>query len=186
VRALMLAALCVGLVLPAGCNGAETRPPEARRTPAHLGGENHDRATPPAAPMTPLEQAITRRLSHELDDQRIALDYLDCPRTAEASPTRMICQGYSAGVLVDVHVALHGRQPDVAFDARLGTGVLATANLVDRLESAGYRDVDCGDRAAYPTVVGDQIVCSVSRAGRHRYVVATVTTTDGEVAISDY
>lgn len=185
-RALMLAALCVGLVLPAGCDGSETPPPQARRTPAHLGGANHDRATPPAAPMTALEQAITRRLSHELSGQQIALDYLDCPRTAAASPTRMICQGYSAGVLADVHVALHGRPPGVSFDARLGTGVLATANLVDRLESAGYHDVDCGDRAAYPTVVGDRIVCSVSRHGRHRYVVATVTTSDGEVAISDF
>ena len=185
-RALMLAALCVGLVLPAGCQGTEAPRPEARRTPAHLGGEDHDRATTPAQPMTPLERAITGRLSRELSDQLLALDYLDCPRTVEASPTRMICQGYTSGVLVDVHVALHGRQPDVAFDARLGSGVLATANLVDRLKSAGYRDVSCGERAAYPTVVGDKIICAVSREGRRRYVVATVTTVDGQVEISDY
>jgi hypothetical protein len=112
--------------------------------------------------------------------------HLDCPAGADAAPTAMVCQAYVEGVAVDVDVALHGHRPGITFDARLGPGLLATASLVQRLRDAGYDRVDCGSREAYPAVVGDRIVCAVQRDGRRRYVVATVTTADGHVAISDY
>jgi hypothetical protein len=183
-----VATVLVGVValLGAGCDAATEQPAAPRRTPASLGGEHHDRVRAPDTPMSRLERAIAERLTDQLHEQDLSVAHLDCPAGADAAPTAMVCQAYVEGVAVDVDVALHGHRPGITFDARLGPGLLATASLVQRLRDAGYDRVDCGSREAYPAVVGDRIVCAVQRDGRRRYVVATVTTADGHVAISDY
>lgn len=136
--------------------------------------------------MDRVEEAVAAQLDDELAEQRLSVDYLACPEWRHPSSQHETCRGYVEGVVVDVEVWLHGPADNRVFDARLGSGVLATANLVDRLVAAGYHRVDCGDRPAYPTVVGDRIICAVTRDGLRSFVVATVTTGDGEVAISDY
>jgi hypothetical protein len=183
-----VAALLVGVValLGAGCDGTAEQPAAPRRTPASLGGQHHDRVPAPDTPMSRLERAVASQLTEELRGQGLVVQHLDCPAGAEDAPTAMVCQGYVEGVAVDVDVTLHGHRPGITFDARLGPGLLATATLVQRLRDTGYDRVDCGERKAYPAVVGDRIVCAVQRDGRRRYVVATVTTADGQVAISDY
>jgi hypothetical protein len=74
----------------------------------------------------------------------------------------------------------------VRFEATLKRGVIATRRLVDELRRGGYAHVNCGDTPAYPATVGSKVVCAVSKHGRARYVVATVTDRSGAVRISSY
>lgn len=182
-----LLVLVLALAALTGCDDGPARPadrPPSRPAPA-LGGEPTDPTSPPDDHMDAVERAIAAELSDELRDQRLSVDHLSCPQH-DRTPMRLTCRSYVAGVVADVEVRLAGPRDRIRFDARLGDGILATANLVRRLEAAGYTRVDCGDRPAYPSEVGDQIVCSVVRGKTKEYVVATVTTEDGAVEISDY
>lgn len=143
-------------------------------------------ARPPAQPMDLAEKAIAAKLSHELRGQDLSVEYLDCPASDRTTPKTMTCRGYVDGVAADVRVRLMGPPESLRFDARLGKGIVATSNLVRRLAAEGYHQIDCGERSAYQTVVGHQIVCSVTRNDNQKHVVATVTTDGGEVEISDY
>ena len=178
--------VAAALILASGC--ADSSEPAARpqSSPTALGGEAGPPSAPPAQPMNRVERAIADKLSGELSAQRLAIEYLDCPRFTEERSTTLTCHAFVEGVVAEVGVRLRGTRQSLEFDARLGTGLLATENLVNRLANEGYRRVECGDRAVYPTVVGNQIVYSVTDDGRQRYVVATVTTNSGEVEISDY
>lgn len=136
--------------------------------------------------MNELERPIVTRLKATIAGQGLTLDYLECPKWDGKAPRRLTCTGYLDGVRADVRVRLTRTTTSVNFDAELQNGVLATANLVKQLKRDGYQAIDCGDVAAYPTVVGSELVCSVSRGPRTKYVVATVLDKAGTVEISDY
>jgi hypothetical protein len=180
----MVLAACL---LAAGCSDTAEPASAPQRTPSALGGDRSPGATPPARPMNIVERTIAGDLSSRLSEQQLTLDYLDCPDFDDRSrPQKVTCRGYVDGVLADVRVSLWGPADHMQYDAMLDDGVLATANLVRRLEAQGYREIDCGERPAYRSHVGDQIICTVVEAARQKYVVATVTTDGGEVEISDY
>ncbi|HET6626476.1 MAG TPA: hypothetical protein VFG63_08795 [Nocardioidaceae bacterium] len=182
-RALVGAA---AVLLATGCADTTTPSEQPRPSPSSLGGAPHPAATPPARPMRMVERTIAEDLSGRLVEEDLSVDYLDCPDLREDRPVKVVCDGYIDGVLADVRVRLWGPADDRRYDARLGTDILVTANLVSRLAAEGYHRIDCGDRPAYPTVVGDRIVCSVTRHREQRYVVALVTTKSGKVRISDF
>jgi hypothetical protein len=187
VRALLVAA---ALLLTACSETAPPAPPPA--VPSALGGEIGSPAEPPGRPMIRVEQTIAADLSRRLGKLGMGVDYLDCPRLdAEGpdvgrQPRALTCRAYLEGVVAAVEVTLWGPARSPHYDALLGESILATANLVRRLEAEGYTNVDCGSRSAYPSVLGDRIVCRVTEDDRSRYVVATVTSSRGEVAIGDY
>ncbi len=186
-------------LLLAGCAGGgagetdradETASPSAPVTsaepPPTLGGPTRTLALPPERPMDRLEKPIASRLEGKVTGQGLSLDYLDCPEWNGKAPQRLTCTGYLDGVKADVRVQLTKTSTRVNFDAELADGVLATENLVRQLKAEGYADIDCGERPAYPAVVGDRIYCSVRQAGERKYVVATVIDRSGTVQIRDY
>ena len=115
----------------------------------------------PTTGMDLLELAVAARLRRELAGQGLTLDHLDCPPWRGRENAVVRCTGYLDGLVGTVRVSL-SRSPSgtVEFDARLEDGVVATQNLVRRLEAEGWTGVDCGDRAAYRAEVGAQIVCA--------------------------
>ncbi|HJR40089.1 MAG TPA: hypothetical protein VJ819_17035 [Nocardioidaceae bacterium] len=182
-----VAAILLAQALLTSCSGdAEPQPP--RPTPTALGGELGTPAVPPAGPMDTLEKGVARSLNGttDLHEQDLRVDYLRCPAFDGRTPQTLRCTGFLEQVTADVMVRLTKAGPTMHFDARLGQGILSTANLVDRLAREGYRRIDCGDRPAYPSVVGSEITCAVTDGDQRRFVVATVTSQSGEVTISDY
>lgn len=185
------AVVCVAAAVLAlgGCSVGEDRSRETRdsRAAPHLGGDPGRLADLPARPMDRLERTVRERLASGLLAHGVEVDYVECPRWRAPEVHVVWCVGYFDGVRGDVRVALH-RAPHgtVGFDARLARGVVATRTLIDRLEQAGYTDVDCGGRPTYPAEAGARIVCAVTESGRRSHVVATVTDRSGAVEIRDY
>ncbi len=137
--------------------------------------------------MDALERPVAERLARQIAGEDLTLGYLDCPHWDGTVPSAMTCQGYVEGLVTQVQVhllAARGRR--ILFDARLGTGVVATRRLEDTLRSGGWTAADCGDVAAYPARVGTRIVCRVRRDTDVNYVVATVRSHAGRVTIADY
>lgn len=181
------AVLVVGIALAASSCDSSGSTSAAVAAPDRLGGPSPTRTTPPDEAMDHLEEPIARHLAAQVDDEGLTLEYVDCPRWSGVVPTQLICDGYVDGVVGQVDVELsRGEDGAVEYDAWLEEGVLATARLVGRLESAGYDDVDCGETPAYPARVGLRLVCEVEDAGETVYVVATVTEPSGKVEIRDY
>ncbi len=182
--ALGLAGLTTGCTGDADTPGAGASP--ARATPT-LGGTTPRQHAVPDRPMDLLEKPVAARLAGEVADEGLSLDYLDCPHWDGTVPSRMRCTAYVDGLLAHVQVrlraAVEGRA--VGFDAWLEHGLVATRTLERTLAGQGWTDVDCGPVRAYPARVGARVVCHVRRAGRDRYVVATVTTRAGAVRISE-
>ena len=196
VRPLVLAALLLGPL--AGCgttSGTQDAPTAPAATPA-VGGPTSRPVPAPTTGMDLLELAVAARLRRELAGQGLTLDHLDCPPWRGRENAVVRCTGYLDGLVGTVRVSL-SRSPSgtVEFDARLEDGVVATQNLVRRLEAEGWTGVDCGDRAAYRAEVGAQIVCaghgpaaadgagSAGPGAATSYVVATVTDESGAVEI---
>lgn len=195
VRPLVLAALLLGPL--AGC-GTTSGTPDAPTAPAStpaLGGPTSRPVPAPTTGMDLLELGVAARLRHELAGQGLTLDHLDCPPWRGRENAVVRCTGYLDGLVGTVRVSL-SRSPSgtVEFDARLEDGVVATQNLVRRLEAEGWTAVDCGDRAAYRAEAGAQIVCaghppaadgavSAAPGDATSYVVATVTDESGAVEI---
>lgn len=165
--------------------GSVTPAPTEDPSPT-LGGTLGTRAEPPSKEMDELEKPIALQLERKIEGDGLSLDYLDCPAWDGKAPQEMTCKGFLNGVTGDVLVALTRTTTRVNFDAELRDDVLATANLVRQLKSAGYSDVDCGDRPAYPSVVGSELVCAVGNGAEVKYVVATVRDDSGMVEIEDY
>jgi hypothetical protein len=189
---LLLGAAAAVLVAVSGCTSSGSvsdggdAPSQTRVTP-EVGGDAGPVVEPPAGRMDALERPVAQKLTARLAARGLTLDHLSCPRWQGRAPAVLTCRGYLDGVVGDVRVELSlGADGAVEFDARLEAGVLATANLVERLEDEGYTDVDCGPRPAYRAEVGHRITCRVREEGRTAYVVATVTGTDGSVEIADY
>lgn len=183
-------------VLTAGCSGsggatdgpaAASSSSSSTRPAPRLGGPSFRPAPVPKRPMNGLERPIAARLAHKATAEGLSLDYLDCPRWDRAMPRRLTCTGYFDGVRAPVLVRLTTVVGGaVGFDAEIGPGVVATRNLVERLQDHGYTHVDCGDRAAYRSLAGLRLICAVVDHGTRKYVVATVKDRSGAVAIHDY
>lgn len=175
-------------VLLAGCSQDPAAAPATSTSPPALGGRLPQPRSVPTAPMNPLEKPVQRRLAAQVARQGLTLQYLDCPRWDGALPSRMTCRAYVDGLVARVVVRLwatvRGRAVD--FDAKMLDGLVATRNLEGTLRRQGWHRADCGRAAAYPAVVGSRIVCRVSRPGRAKYVVATVSDHRGAVMITDY
>ena len=124
--------------------GGAARPPHAGRahgsrpTPA-LGGPTSRPVPAPTTGMDLLELAVAARLRHELAGQGLTLDHLDRPPWRGRENAVVRCTGYLDGLVGTVRVSL-SRSPSgtVEFDARLEDGVVATQNLVRRLEAEGW------------------------------------------------
>jgi hypothetical protein len=152
-----------------------------------LGGDTPTPSTPPGEPMDDLEKPVAGQLSSEVARQGLKLEYLDCPPWDQNVPRTLSCRGYFDGVPAVVRVRLTaGVGGQVSFSAALQHGLIATRNLVRTLKHQGYDAVDCGDVPAYPAVVGSTLNCRVTKAGRTKYVVATVVNRGGRVTIADY
>ena len=125
----------VAVLIAAGCSsdhaaGAKDRPTsEATPTP---GGPTPERHRAPRRDMDRLERLVAAQLARQIAPQGLTLAYLDCPHWDGAVPSRLTCRGYVDGLVADVRVllkaAVEGRA--VSYDARLGSGVIATHNLV--------------------------------------------------------
>lgn len=179
-----------GVLLPlllAACGPGGEEPAGPRDVPsAALGGPSAAPVTPPPGAMDDLERPVAERLSARLREQGLTLEQVECPHWHGRVPARLTCRAYVDGVAGDVAVHLaRGRGGRVEFDARLVSGVVSTARLELLLDKAGWDDVDCGRPAAYPAVVGSEIVCLAHRGAAASYVVATVTNRRGEVSIAD-
>ena len=184
--------LLLPMLVGAGCTNdpgpaaSDATPPSSRAAP-HLGGPSVDPVPVPDRPMDHLEKPIAHRLAPQAAAEGLSLDYLACPSWDGRMPERMRCTGYLDGVTAQVRVRLRAvAGHSIAFDAKIGDGVVATHNLVAQLRGHGYTRVDCGDRPAYRSRVGLKLVCAVTDHGHRKYVVATVTDRSGEVAITDY
>lgn len=141
---------------------------------------------PPAQEMDRLEEAIRRRLAHSLAEAGVGVQHLDCPADRGSAVEQMHCLGWFDGVTGEVEVLLTREGGATEFDASMGSGLVATQNLVNRLHDDGYRDVDCGDRSVYRAEVGTRLVCTALTAdGERTHLVATVTHESGTVRISD-
>jgi len=137
--------------------------------------------------MDDLEKPVAGQLSGQVARQGLKLEYLDCPPWDQKVPRTLSCRGYFDGVPAVVRVRLTaGAGGQVSFSAALQDGLIATRNLVRTLQHQGYDAVDCGDVPAYPAVVGSTLNCEVTKAGRTKYVVATVVNRGGRVTIADY
>ncbi|MDQ3615765.1 MAG: hypothetical protein M3393_03910 [Actinomycetota bacterium] len=180
-----MSTVLVGLLL-AGCAGNGGTAGTATDPGPTPGGPLGATTKPPSHPMNRLEKPIAEELSGQVAGQGLSLDYLDCPRWNGRVPQQMTCRGYLDGVSAGVSVKLTQRTTRIEFDAKLQDGVLATASLVRRLRSDGYTGIDCGDRPAYPTVVGSELICSVHESGQKKHVVAEVLDRSGAVQIRDY
>lgn len=183
VPAVRVVVLTTALCVLAGC--ADQRGGEEREPP-RLGAADPASATSPSEPMDSVEVPVTERLSKQLADDGLRLDYVDCPRWDGELPASLHCEGYVDGVVGTVRVELTDDDGTVEYDARLEGGVVATTRLVRSLELQGMRDVDCGDTPAYPARVGMEIVCRVHEGDAASYVVATVVDRSGAVEIEDY
>lgn len=180
----------VSAVLLAGCTHAPAAAPEpgpTTRAPA-LGGRMPPPHSAPTVAMNPLERQVQERLATRVARQGLTLRYLDCPRWDGAVPSRMTCRGYVDGLVarVAVHLRAAVHSKAVGFDARLLDGLIATRMLEGTLRQRGWTHADCGRVPAYPARVGSRIVCRVTRPGERRYVVATVSDSQGAVLIADY
>lgn len=167
-----------GSPVPGSASEGEPRPA--------LGGAAGRPTDPPAKPMARLENAVADRLKGQVAGQGLRLNYLNCPQWDGKAPQQLTCEAYLNGVTADVRVRLTRTTTSVNFDARLQDGVLATANVERRLRKNGYTATDCGEKPAYPAVVGSEVVCKVSKDGRQKYVVAEVLDGSRTVEISDY
>ena len=168
-----------------GCSGDDEPGADATEPPPALGGDTPTESAPSRA-MDDMERTIAERLADQVAALGLHVDQLQCPRWDKSVPAALVCQGWFDGVRGEVRVHLATDDEGmVVFDAELRGGVLATAKLVDELESAGYTEVDCGDAPAYPTVVGSTITCAVTGADGEDFVVATVTDDQGKVEIGD-
>lgn len=175
---------------PSASSSPSSRPSPGESGPAPVvGGPTQRTVDQPTQPMNQLEKPIATRLGRQVAGQGLRLDYLDCPGWDGQTPQQLTCTGYLDGVRADVRVSLTRSTSRVTFDAELQDGVLATRNLVRKLRTDGYTGVDCGERPAYRTVVGSELVCSVredeGRSAR-KYLVAEVVDPDGTVEIRDY
>ena len=135
-----------------------------------------------------LEEPVFERLAPQVAQQGLTLEYLDCPRWDSTVPSWITCRAYVDGIIASVRVHLRAAVAGkaVAFDARLGGGVIATKNLEATLRGQGWRVADCGNVMAYPARAGDTIVCRVQRPGDERFLVATITDRTGAVTIAGY
>ncbi|MGA8209681.1 MAG: hypothetical protein WB441_09225 [Nocardioidaceae bacterium] len=142
----------------------------------------------PATAMDRLEAPVARRLAGRLAEDGLRLEYLECPRWDRTVPSRMRCRGYVNGLLARVMVDLHRSGPGraVGFDAEMTAGVIATRSLHRTLDDQRWQHADCGPHPAYPATVGLTIVCRAERDGAERYLVVTVRSTTGAVAVSPY
>jgi hypothetical protein len=191
-----LVSFAVVAVLLAGCDdlptgsatGAPTSPATGGTRPPVVGGEAPREEQPPSRSMDNLEKPVHARLAAQTADQGLTLTYLDCPHWDGVVPRRLTCRGYVDGLVarVAVHLKAAVEGKAIGFDARLLDGVIATRKLEKTLQSQGWKEADCGDRAAYPAEVGARIVCHVRRPADDRYVVATVSDRSGAVMIADY
>ena len=191
-----LLSLAVAAVLLTGCDdapvGSASGTPSSSATgvtsPPVVGGEAPREKRPPSRPMDSLEKPVHARLAAQIAGQGLTLAYLECPHWDEMVPRRMTCRGYVDGLVarVAVHLKAAVEGKAVSFDARLLDGVIATRKLETTLRHQGWKEADCGGRAAYPAEVGSRIVCHVRRPGDDRYVVATVSDPSGAVMIADY
>lgn len=196
-----LGAVLLGLLTAAGCAGsgsgshdgaartaASSSPsPPAPSAGPRLGGAPATPQSPPATPMDELEKPIAAQLAKQVQGQGLTLDYLRCPSWDGRTPERLTCKGYFDGVTAPVEVTLTTASSGaVEFDASLRRRIISVPTLVRRLRADGYTKVDCGDRRAYPSTVGSQLVCSVRRHGHHELVRATVTGPGGSVRITRY
>ena len=176
-----------GVLLPllvAACASGTAEP--AALPSLALGGPSSAPVSPPPGAMDGLERPVAARLSDRLHEEGLTLEHVECPRWHGRVPARLACTAYVDGVIGEVRVELsRGAGGGVEFDARMVSGVVSTGRLVDRLVAAGWEDVDCGPAAAYPAVVGSQIVCLVHRGAAASHVVATVTDRRGEVSVAD-
>ncbi len=194
-------AVLAGVLMFAACSGhgdegagtdrVDDRPSPATPSPSEEpsptpGGTLGTPAKVPAKKMDKLEKPIASQLEKRITGNGLSLDYLDCPEWDGKAPQELTCKGYVSGVQGNVRVRLTRTATSVNFDAELQDGVLATSNLVRQLKTAGYAEVDCGDKPAYPTVVGSELVCAVGKGGNAKYVVATVLDESGMVEIKDY
>ena len=182
--ALVLPVLALGL---AGCTSDQPRTAAhlARATPTP-GGPSTAPDPAPVGPMSPLEQAVAARLRGVARHHGLLLQHLRCPAWDHRMPGRVRCTGWFSGVRADVQVRLtRVAGGSLLFDAWIGDGVVATRQLVRRLEQRGATDVDCGATAAYPARVGLRIVCAGGPVAHRHYWVATVTDTSGSVRIVD-
>jgi hypothetical protein len=99
----------------------------------------------------------------------------------------MSCRGYVDGLVAAVQVRLQGTTArQVRLDAWLGDGLIATRNLEATVRGLGWVSADCGSAPAYPATVGSRITCRVRRGHRSSFVVATVRTRSGHVAVTAY
>lgn len=186
----LVVTVAVGAVLLAGCTHAPAAAPEASmttRAPA-VGGRMPPPHSAPTTAMNPLERQVEERLAAQVARQGLTLRYLDCPRWDGTVPRRMTCRAYVDGLVARVGVRLeatvHGKA--VGFDAWLLDGLIATRKLEATLRHRGWTRADCGPLPAYPARVGSRIVCRVTRPGEQKYVVATVSDSQGAVMIADY
>jgi hypothetical protein len=184
--------LGVLLVSTAACQSGQVRvAPTPSHSPSRVdptpGGWVPPVATPPAAPMSDLEQAVAARLGKQVAREGLDLQYVACPPWPGKAPHRMTCLGYLDGLTANIRVRLSRLTGGaVSFRARLANGLIATAELERKLRADGFHHVDCGDHQAYPAVRGRKVVCRVTRNGQQRFVVATVTNRSGAVMIRGY
>jgi len=181
------------LVLPTLALGAVACSSDPPRAAAHLarstptpGGPSTAPDVAPTEPMSPLEQAVSARLRGVARQHGLRLEHLRCPAWDHRMPGRVRCAGWFSGVRADVLVRLtRVTGGSLLFDAWIGDGVVATRQLVRRLEQRGQADVDCGNVPAYPARVGLRIVCASGPVGQRHYWAATVTNRSGAVRIVD-
>jgi len=180
----LLLAGCTGDPQPTSVSGSPASPAD----PPALGGPAPERHAAPDRKMNRMERPVAERLAAHVAEQGLTLEFLDCPAWDGDVPSRMVCKAYVDGLVAGVHVRLKvsSAGQTVGFDAELDEGIIATRTLEETLRSQGWHDPDCGEIAAYPAVVGHELVCRVARDGETRYVVATVEDRSGTVTISDY
>jgi hypothetical protein len=185
----LLATLTVAAVLLSGCTGHGSDGPGAdiHRPAPPLGGKAPRTTAPPAREMDQVERPVANELSRRIAVDGLTLQYLDCPDWDGAVPRRMSCRGYVDGLVAVVRVEVSaGANRSVMFGARIARGVVATRRLERTLRQGGSSHPTCGRIPAYPARPGSRIVCRVTRAGRHQYLVATVTDRSGHVRITGY
>jgi hypothetical protein len=130
---------------------------------------------------------VAQELSRRIAADGLTLEYLDCPDWDGAVPRRMRCRGYVDGLVAAVRVEVSaGANRSIVFGAWISGGVVSTRRLERTLRADGSSHPSCGRVPAYPARPGSRIVCRVTRAGRHQYLVATVTDRSGHVRITGY
>jgi hypothetical protein len=137
--------------------------------------------------MNGFERQVAGELSRRLAPSGLHVDHLDCPTWRGRVPARMSCQGYVSGMTSAVSVRLRATaRRGVRLDAWLAEDLIATVDLEATVRRLGWTDADCGTVPVYRAVVGTRITCRVSRANRTHYVVATVRSRTGKVAVGPY